>query len=157
MDTVELTLTQMDAYGNVLTTTPVHLGIFLAAGKTAAIDRGIRVEEKCVDFRVRVESVRSGDYVYHERGGRIVVDYEVEPVWQIDPADQHAYERQKFRSLGVRSKLGKVPKLLGLITVLCALALLIISIRGFFPESETHEPIVGAYVTDATYDMGSNV
>ena len=148
MDTVELPLPQLDAHGNVLATTPVRFGIFLAEGKTAAIDRGIPVEERCVDFKVRIESVRSGDYVYRERGGVIVVDHEVDPVWQIDPADKQAYDKQSFRSFEVRSKQGRVPWLVGLAAVLCALALLVIAIKGFLPESRTDEPIVGAHVTD---------
>ena len=148
MDTAELTLTQMDARGNVLATTPVRLSIFLAAGKTAAIDRGIPVDERCVDFRVRVESVRSGDYVYRERSGIIVVDHEIDPVWRVDPTDTRTNNKNNARDFEARSKQGGIPRLVGLAAVLCALALLAGAVWGFWPERERKMPESTAPVTD---------
>ena len=148
METVELTLTQLDARGNVLTTTPVCLGIFLAAGKTAAIDRGIPVVEKCVDFRVRVESVRSGEYVYRERGGIIVADYVSDPVWHMDPADARANNRKRARDFEARSKQGGIPRLVGLAAALCALALLASAVWGFLSERIKTVPLFSATITD---------
>jgi hypothetical protein len=148
MDTVELTLTQMDAYGNVLATTPARLGIFLAAGKTAAIDRGIPVEERCVDFKVHIDSVRSGDYVYRECGGHIVVEHDVDPVWHMDPADRQAYDKPSFSDFEVSSKQGRVPALVGLTAALCALALTVTAVVGYLPDNEKEDPKVETEVTD---------
>ena len=150
MDTVDLTITQMDAHGNVLATTPVRLGIFLVAGKTAAIDRGIPVEERCVDFRVRIETVRSGDYVYRERGGIIVADYDAPSVWRVDPEDKLAYNKQSFSSFTAKSKQGSVPGLVGLAALLCALALLVIGVAGFLPDDGEDDAATDTTVTAAT-------
>ncbi|MBO5203603.1 MAG: hypothetical protein J6B72_03205 [Clostridia bacterium] len=69
-------VTRMDIEGEVLGSEVYDSGsIVLEQGNTYSPARPIEVEDRCADFKIEMVEVRSGNYRYHVREGRVVTTY----------------------------------------------------------------------------------
>ncbi len=75
-DRIKYRVTRMDIEGDVLGADVYDSGnILLEEGNTYAPSVPIAVEDRCVDFKLDILEVRSGDYRYHVREGKVVTSY----------------------------------------------------------------------------------
>lgn len=109
VDYFDFTLIQLDSKGGIIEKTHVECnGLSFGAGNTYAMDKGIIVDEKCIDIRVQMESARSGNYRYTVSGGRrVVAHYDCEETWKYLSATDVAADLKKnkqFSELNSRKK-----------------------------------------------------
>ena len=73
---IEFELTQFDAYGKMIERKTVRSSTLSEKpGAVFALPDGFCVDEGCVDFKVSILAVYSGDYVYLVREGEISIEY----------------------------------------------------------------------------------
>ena len=73
---MEIVVTQIGLDKRVIETSVVPIdGIRVNPGDTYTTVSGIVLNDKCVDFKVRVKYFKSGEYEYYERGGKMVAKY----------------------------------------------------------------------------------
>lgn len=71
---------QLDAEGNVIEKTDVkHTNMKFLPKSMFVTETALIVDERCCDFKVVFNCVRSGDYVYRIREGRVIVDLVLPP------------------------------------------------------------------------------
>ena len=76
VDSMEYVVVQLGVGGEIIDNTKVVCKkMNLDPGEMYASDESVVVDDYCTDFRVVFSCVRSGDYVYTVREGRLVADY----------------------------------------------------------------------------------
>ena len=116
-------LIQKDAHGNHLYKEKISLeGIYCGAGAMFTPNTCFPVQNKCVDFEVKMISAFSGDYEYKSENGEGYVRY--------TSVLEEKFSVRRNHYCVQRKKLNRKVKLLGLIV---ALAILIILGAIFFP------------------------
>ena len=83
-DSFEFNLVQLDTKGNIIKEIKSKCeGIGFAAGSMYAMDKGIVIEDKCVDCRIYVTSAVSGRYLYRvSQNRRISIHYLSDEKWE---------------------------------------------------------------------------
>lgn len=83
-DSFEFNLVQLDTKGTIIKETAVKCEqISFAAGSMYAMDKGIVIEDKCVDCRIYITCARSGRYLYRvSQNRRISVHYLTDDKWK---------------------------------------------------------------------------
>ncbi len=75
---MEFKLIQLDSNGDTIKSSHVEVkNMKAASGDTYALEKGVVLSDKCVDFRVFVLWVLSGSYKYAVRHGRVIPWYDV--------------------------------------------------------------------------------
>ena len=83
-DSFEFNLVQLDTKGNIIKEIKSKCeGIGFAAGSMYAMDKGIVIEDRCVDCRIYVTSAVSGRYLYRvSQNRRISIHYLGDEKWE---------------------------------------------------------------------------
>lgn len=120
VDGMKFILTELDVNGSIIRKRKIRIeGISFGSGSEFAYDKGIIVDEKCVDFKVTPQCAYSGRYRYKIKNDELAVYYVPHRHW--------AYkDSSKSESLKVRSKAQLKIKSARLVTSLLILALLIV-------------------------------
>lgn len=80
VDSMEYVVVQLGVGGEIIKRSEVVCKkMKLAPGEIYASDDALVVDDYCSDFKVVFSTVRSGDYVYTVREGRVVADYTLPP------------------------------------------------------------------------------
>ena len=113
VDSMTFDVTMLDAVGSEMGRLSVTLRDSdipqAEMGHVFTPDVGIPVAEGCMDIRIRMREVTSGDYVYRVEGMTVTVEYRPAEPWLYDPAAGKAEDLTEAHSLRVRSKMsGKV-------------------------------------------------
>ena len=80
IDSVAITVTQLDSDGRVIATSSVTEKTNIKARAIFSPTQALVVKENCVGFRLTVDKAVSGDYAYSVINGELVVRYEDEPL-----------------------------------------------------------------------------
>lgn len=121
VDSMEYTVVQFDVDGNILDNTKVkHKAMKFLPGQMFATDTPIAVDGRCCDFKVVFSCVRSGDFAYTVREGKVIADY-VWPQLPLLPKNKRGIKEAK--SFSVKRKRCPRLTLVTVVSPLVALAL----------------------------------
>lgn len=108
VDSMSFTLIQEDSRGKIIARSPVtYASLNVLPHSCFSQDSMIKVPHGCVDFKVIVNEVRSGDMVYTLCGGDVVVRYvKLDPVLADTESDEvfkipPAYKKHRFLMFAV--------------------------------------------------------
>ena len=127
---------QLDSKGSIIDKTKVECkDLDFKAGHTYAMNKGVVVDEKCIDIRVQMVSAKSGKYRYTVSGGRrVVAHYDCEETWKYIPSDVLDAKLSKQRQsseLVSKKKEKHYDGLLRLIAVLAIIYICFINIQPY--------------------------
>lgn len=150
-------LKQYDVKGNLICSeTVTERGISVEGGADFALDRKIKLNKACIDFRIEMVSATYGDYTYNLHGTRLTSVYENKS--DEVPVNKQALSKQmEGKNSKVYSNTLKAPKLL-----LASLALILVAVGIFsgiqlynFMSTEelfTLDNVEYRFVTDDHFD-----
>ena len=127
---IEFILFQIDTAGNVIKSSRIIADDIKASpGRTVALNEGVKLSEKCVDFKIQMIEARCGKYAYS------LVHKDALPIYKIGIRWKYDYEGQL--NVGYFSAKSKMKADYPLIKFLAALAILSAVFAGFFPIIES--------------------
>ena len=136
VDSLSFTITMLDAMGNDLGSVPVTLRDSeippVETGQIFTPDVGIAVESGCVDIRIRLTELASGDYRYRVEGATVTTEYAPEEPWSYDPRAGKEESLTEKKTLRVRSARGGKVRHLWPIALLAALLLVYLIAKPFW-------------------------
>ncbi len=123
---IEFILFQLDSAGNVIKKFRVREEISRSAkGKTFALANGIKLCDKCVDFKIQMVCARCGKYYYSLKHKGASAVYLQENRWRYDPDNQGNF--------GYHSARSQMQKEYGLVKLLAILALVTVIGMSIYP------------------------
>lgn len=135
VDYFDFTLIQLDSKGTIIDKTKVECkDLEFKAGHTYAMNKGVIVDEKCIDVRVQMISAKSGKYRYTVSGGRrVVAHYDCEETWKYIPSDVLDAKLRKQRQSSELASKKKEKHSYGLIRLIAVLAIIYICFINIQP------------------------
>lgn len=130
-DSFEFNLVQLDTKGGILKETKSKCErINFAAGSMYAMDKGIVIEDKCVDCRIYITAAVSGRYLYRvSQNRKISIHYLDDEKWQYVSKSNKAFRMKRNKEeFEARKKKVHPYVWLKLIAVIAVIALLCINI-----------------------------
>ena len=116
-------LIQIDVNGNVIAKKKIKINnIGFYKGATYTCNKGIIVDEKCVDFKVQMLCVYSDRYRYKLKNDKVAIYYVTHKSWS------HDSETERPNSLKVRQKTKFKPFSVGFIAVVVVIALVALTL-----------------------------
>ena len=126
---VEFILFQLDSAGNVIKKFRVREDVNRAIpGKTFSLPSGIKLCDKCVDFRIQMVEARCGKYSYSLKYKNSAAVYSIDNKWNYDP-DRQGYYSEHIVSSRMQRRFPLV-KFLAFVTMAAVVAI------GFYPVLE---------------------
>lgn len=123
---LEFILFQLDSAGNVIKRSRIREDISRgAANRTFSIPSGIKLSDKCVDFKIQMVKARCGKYAYSLKSKNSYPVYLLDYKWKYDMDNQGFFASQTVKS---RMK-GDFPLVKLLVVVMLILAVVI----SFYP------------------------
>lgn len=96
---VEFILFQLDSAGNVIKKFRVCENVQRGrSGRTFSLGSGIKLSDKCVDFKIRMVKARCGKYSYFLKHNEAYPIYMLEKKWNYDPERAGYYSDQTVKS-----------------------------------------------------------
>ena len=136
VDSMTFDITMLDAVGSEMGQITVTLRDSdipqAETGHVFTPDVGIPVAGGCMDIRIRMREVTSGDYVYRAEGMTVTVDYLPPEPWRYDPRAGAAEGLTETHSLRVRSKRSGKVRHLWPVALLTALLMVYFIARPFW-------------------------
>ena len=76
VDSVKITLVQLNSIGNVITEDSFTYNLRIPAGGDAALESALVLKDGCTDFRVKIVYATSGQYKYLFKNGQSIQTYD---------------------------------------------------------------------------------
>lgn len=136
LDSMTFEVTMLDALGGELgRVTVTHRGKDIPPVAKEGVftpERGIPVENGCVDIRIRLLEVTSDAYIYREKNGLMVTEYRPPLPWKYLPRRDLERELARKQDLRVRSRRAGKVRFSWLVPLLAILTLLYLLVFRFY-------------------------
>jgi uncharacterized protein YuzE len=124
---LEYTITQIDAKGKVIGISTVnHANTLIRPGSVYTPNKALVADEACVDFRININKVRSGEYTYRVVDQHKVAYYPKPEKAFLDGAEQKVAQEINTFSESKR-RVGK-PRLVNLIAILSLILMVVFNV-----------------------------
>lgn len=159
VDYFDFTLIQLDSKGGIIDKTHVECAdVKFGPGNTHAMNKGVVVDEKCIDIRVQMESAKSGNYRYTVSGGRrVVAHYDFEESWKyLSEADASAAMKKSKQNSELNSKKKERHpySLVRLIVILTIIFVIFINVQPYVDRLLSYMGLEAEHYTEK-YDLNS--
>lgn len=136
VNSMELTITQLDSSGSVLDGTTIsYRNLLFKPGQTYTAKLGIAVDNRCTDFKIQFSRLISGDYSYLVQGRQITVLYNQAQPSPVPPAP----EKKPFQELSIHPIQQKKKGLAILCGILVLILLMGLSALQLWNQSQDSE------------------
>lgn len=155
VDSMSFALIQLDAKGGVISQSNVNYEkMKLKSGATYVSDSALAVDEYCSDFKIVILQVRSGEYIYTVKDGRVIVNYSLPERELLDKKDSRKKKKPRIKVKRAFKSHGNIAVFVAAITLVVAVLLssgymAIKFINTVFPSRYLAEYTEGISLPDA--------